>query len=202
MRISTTADCCRSWCARAFAAGSWRRAERSTCAPTCCRMPEASRNPKSPPSTGATRRAGDPQVTPIYTQADAIASLQSFQPGRIRDLGRRDPGRARALLECRASARLGLDRNRVRRRRRSPDKPLRLLASGDIGPDAKLLQPDPEAPAGFDYVISESTYGDEDSRRDHAANNAVSAWPPRSATPRRPRAPCSFRPSPSNARRN
>ena len=38
--------------------------------------------------------------------------------------------------------------------------PLRLLASGDIGPDAKLLQPDPEAPAGFDYVLSESTYGD------------------------------------------
>ena len=41
-------------------------------------------------------------------------------------------------------------------------KPLRILASGDIGPDAKLLQPDPEAPAGFDYVISESTYGDTD----------------------------------------
>ena len=41
-------------------------------------------------------------------------------------------------------------------------KPLRILASGDIGPDAKLLQPDPEAPAGFDYVISESTYGDRE----------------------------------------
>jgi metallo-beta-lactamase family protein len=36
------------------------------------------------------------------------------------------------------------------------------LASGDIGPDAKLLQPDPEAPAGLDYVICESTYGDRD----------------------------------------
>ena len=41
-------------------------------------------------------------------------------------------------------------------------KPLRVLASGDIGPDAKLLQPDPKAPAGFDYIISESTYGDLD----------------------------------------
>ena len=39
---------------------------------------------------------------------------------------------------------------------------MRILASGDIGPDAKLLQPDPDAPAGFDYVISESTYGDRD----------------------------------------
>ena len=41
-------------------------------------------------------------------------------------------------------------------------KPLRVLVSGDIGPDAKLLQPDPEAPTGLDYVISESTYGDDD----------------------------------------
>ena len=39
---------------------------------------------------------------------------------------------------------------------------MRLLVSGDIGPDAKLLQPDPEAPSGFDYVISEATYGDRD----------------------------------------
>src|ERR1019366_5764991 len=42
----------------------------------------------------------------------------------------------------------------------SSGHPLRLLASGDIGPDAKLLEPDPKAPTGFDYVISESTYGD------------------------------------------
>ena len=41
-------------------------------------------------------------------------------------------------------------------------KPLRVLASGDIGPDAKLLEPDPEAPTGLDYVLCESTYGDED----------------------------------------
>ena len=37
--------------------------------------------------------------------------------------------------------------------------PLRVLCSGEVGPDAKLLQPDPEAPSGFDYVIAESTYG-------------------------------------------
>ena len=45
---------------------------------------------------------------------------------------------------------------------KSSGKPIRILASGDIGPDAKLLQPDPDAPAGFDYVISESTYGDRE----------------------------------------
>jgi metallo-beta-lactamase family protein len=39
--------------------------------------------------------------------------------------------------------------------------PMRLLFSGDIGPNAKLLHADPEGPSGLDYVICESTYGDE-----------------------------------------
>ena len=42
-----------------------------------------------------------------------------------------------------------------------PALPMRILASGDIGPDTKLLQPAPEAPSDFDYVMSESTYGDQ-----------------------------------------
>jgi metallo-beta-lactamase family protein len=41
-------------------------------------------------------------------------------------------------------------------------KPLRLLFSGDLGPDHKALLPDPEAPQGFDHVICESTYGATD----------------------------------------
>ncbi|HPE31718.1 MAG TPA: MBL fold metallo-hydrolase [Parvularculaceae bacterium] len=39
-------------------------------------------------------------------------------------------------------------------------RPLRLLFSGDIGPEHKLFHPDPEAPLNLDYVICESTYGD------------------------------------------
>jgi metallo-beta-lactamase family protein len=39
---------------------------------------------------------------------------------------------------------------------------LRLLFSGDIGPDTKLLQPDPTGPVGVDYLICETTYGDVD----------------------------------------
>lgn len=35
-----------------------------------------------------------------------------------------------------------------------------MLISGDLGPDHKAFHPDPEAPAGFDHVICESTYGD------------------------------------------
>jgi metallo-beta-lactamase family protein len=38
-------------------------------------------------------------------------------------------------------------------------KPVRILFSGDIGPDEKVFYQNPEAPAGFDYILSESTYG-------------------------------------------
>ena len=36
---------------------------------------------------------------------------------------------------------------------------MRLLFSGDIGPEHKLFHPDPDAPENYDYVICESTYG-------------------------------------------
>ncbi|MCA9784518.1 MAG: MBL fold metallo-hydrolase, partial [Candidatus Cloacimonetes bacterium] len=36
---------------------------------------------------------------------------------------------------------------------------MRLLFSGDIGPDHKLFHPDPDAPSNLDYVICEATYG-------------------------------------------
>ncbi|HHY48578.1 MAG TPA: MBL fold metallo-hydrolase [Alphaproteobacteria bacterium] len=38
-------------------------------------------------------------------------------------------------------------------------KAIRLLFSGDIGPDEKVFYLEPDAPAGFDYILSESTYG-------------------------------------------
>ncbi len=44
-----------------------------------------------------------------------------------------------------------------------------LLFSGDIGPDQKLLEPDPQGPKDLDYVICESTYGA--SAREHVSND-------------------------------
>ena len=35
-----------------------------------------------------------------------------------------------------------------------------LLFSGDLGPQEKAFHPDPEAPAGLDHILCESTYGD------------------------------------------
>ena len=102
---------------------------------------------------------GRDEVTPIYTQADAVATLSAFRAVAYEEWADVMPGvRARywnaghllgsASIEIEFAGEGG--------------QPLRVLASGDIGPDAKLLQPDPEAPAGLDYVICESTYGDRD----------------------------------------
>ena len=44
---------------------------------------------------------------------------------------------------------------------------VRLLFSGDIGPDEKVFHREPDAPSGFDYIISESTYGGRE-RKDHS----------------------------------
>jgi len=41
-------------------------------------------------------------------------------------------------------------------------KTLRLLFSGDLGPDEKTFHAAPDAEEGFDYVICESTYGDRE----------------------------------------
>ena len=102
---------------------------------------------------------GRGEVTPIYTEADAIAALQSFAPVDYEKWIDVIPGvRARYWN---AGHLLGSASIEIECAGRDPSQtPIRILASGDIGPDAKLLQPDPEAPAGFDYVICESTYGD------------------------------------------
>ena len=104
----------------------------------------------------ARRRA---EVSPIYTQADAIASLQSFQPVEYEtwtDVLTNVRARYWNAGHILGSASIELEFAGEG----SSGQALRLLASGDIGPDAKLLQPDPEAPSGFDYLITESTYGD------------------------------------------
>src|SRR3546814_6609003 len=38
---------------------------------------------------------------------------------------------------------------------------LRLLFSGDLGPEHKAFHPDPAAPSGSDHIVCESTYGDQ-----------------------------------------
>lgn len=124
---------------------------------------------------------GRAAVTPIYTQADAIATLDAFRPVEYQAWYTVIPGvRARywnaGHLLGSASIELEFaDQGRNR-------GPLRVLMSGDIGPDAKLLEPDPDGPTSLDYVLCKSTYGDSDRpptthalRRSHLAQEVRDA---------------------------
>ncbi|MBU9698542.1 MBL fold metallo-hydrolase [Rhodobacteraceae bacterium HSP-20] len=104
------------------------------------------------------RRKGGEDVSPIYDARDAARTLDLLRPEGMEDWFTVLPG-VRARL-WNAGHLLGSASVEVELS--GENTPLRLLFSGDIGPDAKLLQPDPIAPSGFDYVICESTYGDVD----------------------------------------
>jgi metallo-beta-lactamase family protein len=104
------------------------------------------------------RRGKGASVQPIYTAEDAVACLEQFRPVRFGAWFEAAPDlRARfwnaghllgsASVEVEASA---------------DGDVTRLLFSGDIGPAQKLLQRDPEAPSGLDYVVCEATYGATD----------------------------------------
>lgn len=104
-------------------------------------------------------RRGRQTVVPIYTQEDAAACMTLFRPAQyhqwftVADNIKARFWNAGHLL---GSASVEIEINRA------DNTPIRLLFSGDVGPDHKLLQSDPEAPIGLDYLICESTYGDRE----------------------------------------
>lgn len=104
-------------------------------------------------------KRGEEEVEPIYTLEDAMAALEHFEGHAYESWITPAPGvRARFWN---AGHLLGSASIEVEVEQKG-EKPLRLLFSGDIGPDNKMLHFDPEAPTGFDFVICESTYGGRD----------------------------------------
>ena len=104
-------------------------------------------------------KRGQEEVEPIYTLEDAMAALENFEGHPYENWFTPCPGiRARFWN---AGHLLGSSSIEVEVER-AGEKPLRLLFSGDLGPDNKMLHFDPEAPANFDVVICESTYGGRD----------------------------------------
>ncbi|MBR0648537.1 MBL fold metallo-hydrolase [Roseomonas terrae] len=107
------------------------------------------------------RRRGHGMVEPIYTAADAANAVRSFRAvpmDRWLDFAELPGVRARwwnaghmlgsASIELEFAERDG--------------PPVRVLVSGDLGPDCAVFYRDPEGPQGVDHVFLESTYGDED----------------------------------------
>lgn len=103
-------------------------------------------------------------VDPIYKMADAMACLKQFQPKPYDSW-------FDVLTGVRArfwNAGHLLGSASIEVEIASGDAPVRLLFSADIGPNYKLLQPDPTGPSGVDYLVCEATYGDRD--RDEASS--------------------------------
>ncbi len=104
-------------------------------------------------------RQGLEPVDPVYTIQDAEQTLKQLRPVEYekwfalsKTIGAR-LWNAGHLLGS-ASVELKIDEGHR--------EPLRLLFSGDLGPEQKAFHPEPDAPVGYDYIVCESTYGDRD----------------------------------------
>ncbi|MBX6373672.1 MAG: MBL fold metallo-hydrolase [Acetobacteraceae bacterium] len=108
------------------------------------------------------RRGGMGPVTPIYTAADAERVIEQFRSVELDEwIEPADGVRARYWN---AGHMLGSASIELEFAMPGGAPAMRVLVSGDLGPDCSVLQADPEGPAGVDHVICESTYGDEDRR--------------------------------------
>lgn len=109
------------------------------------------------------RQRGGAEVTPIYSAADADKTLGLL---RAVDYGawiEPSPG-----VEARfwnAGHILGSASIELQLLSGGDPRLLRLLFSGDVGPEHKAFHPDPEAPANLDYLVCEATYGSRTRRR-------------------------------------
>lgn len=106
------------------------------------------------------RLRGKSALEPIFTRSDAEAVIQHIRPIPLNEWFEPAPGvhvrywNAGHILGA-ASIELEITDD-------ANDKPLRLLFSGDIGPEEKSFHEDPSAPGDLDYLIVEGTYGDRE----------------------------------------
>lgn len=107
------------------------------------------------------RRRGREPAEPLFTVADAMRAVGAF--GRAPDYGKPIeifPGVEASFHE--AGHILGSASVAVRSR--SANGSRSILFSGDLGSPGRALLNDPAPPAGCDYVVTETTYGDRDHR--------------------------------------
>ncbi len=106
------------------------------------------------------RQRGRKEVKPIYTMQDALQAVEQFSPVEY-ETWVQPTGDIRARF-WNAGHMLGSTSIEVEVSQGEGQQPLRLFFSGDIGPDHKLLQHDPDAPSGYDYLLCEATFGATD----------------------------------------
>jgi metallo-beta-lactamase family protein len=101
-------------------------------------------------------RRGEPPVAPLYTREDAAVALEHRETVAYHQWIEPGPGvRARYWNAGHILGSASIEVEVAD----SDGKSVRLMFSGDIGPDEKVFYKEPEGPAGFDYILCESTYG-------------------------------------------
>jgi len=106
------------------------------------------------------QRRGRREVRPLFTMEDAEETLKRLQKISL-DTWLEPKGGFHARFQN-AGHILGSASVEIRYREPETERTMRLLFSGDLGPDEKTFHAEPGGDAGFDYVICESTYGDRD----------------------------------------
>lgn len=102
-------------------------------------------------------RAGEAQFSPLYTEDDALRAWRMTRPIDLCEWFEPVAGFRARLWNAGhilGAASVELEAGGVR-----------LLCSGDLGPQNKAFEPDPQAPSDLDHVICEATYGDRDRER-------------------------------------
>ena len=104
-------------------------------------------------------RRGDEPAKPLYTMADAEEALKHRETVKYDEWVEPAPGvRARFWNAGHIIGSASIEVEVTN----GEGKPVRLMFSGDIGPDEKVFYNHPEGPSGFDYILCESTYGGRD----------------------------------------
>ena len=96
-------------------------------------------------------RRHEAEKEPLYTEEEALAAWRLARPVPLGEWFEPAPGFRARLWNAGhilGSASVELEGEGVR-----------VMCSGDIGPENKAFHPDPEGPCCFDHVICESTYG-------------------------------------------
>src|SRR3569832_2803456 len=104
-------------------------------------------------------RKGNAPIEPLYTLEDASETLKHRQSVDYEQWI--DPGPGVRARYWNAGHILGSASIEVQVEDEG-GKTVTILFSGDLGPDEKVFYKNPNAPSGFDYILSESTYGGRD----------------------------------------
>ena len=104
-------------------------------------------------------RKGNAPIEPLYTLEDASEALKHRQTVDYEHWI--DPGPGVRARYWNAGHILGSASIEVQVEDEG-GKTVTILFSGDLGPDEKVFYKSPSAPSGFDYILSESTYGGRD----------------------------------------